>query len=317
MSTSPFASLPARVIVALIAIPVILWVIIQGGYWFFAFIAGLSSLALVEFYGLASAKGAYPLKTVGVVVGLLVNGSFLYERAHLQLFEMLSSVGVEPAMFSQLQFQLVVMLLFLCVVLLSELFRTKGSPLVNAGATVSGVLFISLFFGTLIGIRELFPYGFPVHKFRELLPTEGGARALIDHWGGMTVAAIIVSLWVCDTAAYFVGLAFGRHRLFERVSPKKSWEGAIAGFLGSMLTFVAAQQLLLPYLSTTHALALGSLIGVTGQLGDLVESRFKRDAGVKDSSTLIPGHGGVYDRFDSVVFVAPIAYLYIDFIVLS
>jgi len=317
MSTSPFASLPARVIVALIAIPAILWVILQGGYWFFAFIAVLSSLALMEFYALVAAKGAHPLKALGVIVGLLVNGSFLYERAHLQLFEVLSSVGVEASMFSQLQFQLVVMLLFLCVVLLSELFRTKGSPLLNAGATVSGVLFIALFFGTLIGIRELFPYGFPVHKFRELLPTDGDERALIDHWGGLTVAAIFVSLWVCDTAAYFFGLAFGRHRLFERVSPKKSWEGAIAGFLGAVLTFVAAQQFLLTYLGTAHALVLGSLIGITGQLGDLVESRFKRDAGVKDSSALIPGHGGVYDRFDSVVFVAPIAYLYIDFIILS
>lgn len=317
MTTSPFASLPARVVVALIAIPAILWVILQGGYWFFAFIAGLSSLALVEFYGLTVAKGAYPLKAVGIVAGLLVNGSFLYERAHLQLFAALSSLGLEPSMFSQLQFQLVVLLLFLCVVLLSELFRTKGSPIVNAGATVSGVLFIALFFGTLIGIRELFPYGFPVYKFRELLPADGSERALIDHWGGMTVAALVVSLWVCDTAAYFFGLAFGRHRLFERVSPKKSWEGAIAGFFGALLTFVAAQQFLLPYLSLNHALALGSLIGITGQLGDLVESRFKRDAGVKDSSALIPGHGGVYDRFDGVVFVAPIAYLYIDFIVLS
>lgn len=317
MSTSPFASLPARIVVALVAIPAILWVILQGGYWFFAFVAGLSTLALVEFYGLAAAKGAQPLKTVGIIAGLLVNGSFLYERAHLGLFDMLSSLGLEPSMFSQLQFQLVVILLFLCAVLLTELFRTNGSPIVNAGATVSGVLFIALFFGTLIGLRELFPYGFPAHKFRDLLPSDGTERALIDRWGALTVAAIIVSLWVCDTAAYFFGLAFGRHRLFERVSPKKSWEGALAGFFGALLTLVAAQQYLLPYLSLAHALALGSLIGVTGQLGDLVESRFKRDAGVKDSSGLIPGHGGVYDRFDSVVFVAPIAYLYIDFIVLS
>jgi len=317
MSTSPFASLPARIVVALIAIPAILWVILQGGYWFFAFVAVLSSLALWEFYGLTAAKGAYPLKALGIGAGLLLNGSFLYERAHLQLFELFASVGVEPSMFSQLQFQLVVILVFLCLVLLGELFRTKGSPIVNAGATVSGVLFIALFFGTLIGIRELFPYGFPVHKFRHLMASQGDERALIDHWGGMTVAAIIVSLWVCDTAAYFFGLAFGRHRLFERVSPKKSWEGAVAGFLGAVLTFVAAQQLVLPYVSTVHAVVLGCLIGSAGQLGDLVESRFKRDAGVKDSSALIPGHGGVYDRFDSVVFVAPIAYLYIDFIILS
>jgi phosphatidate cytidylyltransferase len=317
MSSSPFASLPVRILVALIAIPVILWIIFQGGYWFMGFVALLSSLALYEYYGLAEAKGAFPLKAVGIGAGLILSASFIYERAHLDVFAFLTSAGVELSMFSQLQFQLVVLLIFLIVVLLSELFRTKGSPLMNAGATVTGVLFISLFFGTLIAIRELFPYGFPTHAFRSLLPTDGSERALIDSWGGMTVASIIVSLWICDTAAYFVGLSIGRHRLFERVSPTQSWEGAIAGFLGAVAAIIAAQQLVLPYMSLGQAIVLGALIGVSGQLGDLVESRFKRDAGVKDSSALIPGHGGVYDRFDSVVFVAPIAYLYIDFVILS
>jgi phosphatidate cytidylyltransferase len=317
MSSGRFASLGLRVIVALVGIPVILWIIFQGGYWFMAFVALLSSVALVEFYGLAEAKGAFPLKAFGIVVGIFVNASFVYERAHLQIFQWLSSLGVEPSMFSQLQFQLALLLVFLAVVMLVELFRVKGSPLLNAGATVSGVLFIALFFGTLIEIRELFPYGFPVHKFRSLLPSDGSEALVIDRWGGMMVASIIVSLWVCDTAAYFVGLAIGRHRLFERVSPKKSWEGAIAGFLGAALTIVAAQQLVLPFVTASQAVILGCLIGITGQLGDLVESRFKRDAGVKDSSALIPGHGGVYDRFDSIVFVAPIAYLYIDFVILS
>ncbi len=317
MNSSPFASLPVRILVALVAIPIILWIIFQGGYWFMAFVALLSSLALWEYYGLTEAKGASPLKTLGIVTGIFLIASFVYERAHLEIFGAFASIGIELSMFSQLQFQLVLVLLFLMIVALSELFRTKGSPLVNAGATVTGVMFISLFFGTLVAIRELFPYGFPVHMFRSVLPSDGNERALIDHWGGMTVATILVSLWVCDTAAYFIGLGFGRHRLFERVSPKKSWEGAIAGFVGAVATIVAAQQTVLPYMSLGQAIVLGALIGITGQLGDLVESRFKRDAGVKDSSGLIPGHGGVYDRFDSVVFVAPIAYLYIDFIILS
>ncbi|MBE0558755.1 MAG: phosphatidate cytidylyltransferase, partial [Proteobacteria bacterium] len=256
MSSSPFASLPVRILVALIAIPVILWIIFQGGYWFMAFVALLSSLALYEFYGLTEAKGAFPLKSLGIVAGFLINASFVYERAHLQIFDALASQGMELSMFSQLQFQLVVLIVFLAIVLLSELFRKRGSPLLNAGATVSGVLFIALFFGTLIAIRELFPYGFPLHKFRSFLPEDGSERLLIDHWGGMTVAAIIVALWVCDTAAYFFGLAFGRHRLFERVSPKKSWEGAIAGFFGAVLTILAAQQLVLPYVSLVQAAVL-------------------------------------------------------------
>ncbi|HEY4613356.1 MAG TPA: phosphatidate cytidylyltransferase, partial [Bacteroidota bacterium] len=129
--------------------------------------------------------------------------------------------------------------------------------------------------------------------------------------------SLFVSIWLCGTAAYFGGVSFGKHKLFERVSPKKTWEGAIFGFVFAVATMVAAQQFLIEYLRLVDAIVLGVIVGVFGQAGDLVESRFKRDAGMKDSSAIIPGHGGVYDRFDSLVFVAPIAYLYLDFVVLS
>jgi phosphatidate cytidylyltransferase len=225
--------------------------------------------------------------------------------------------GVRLSMFSQLQFLLVVLLVFLLLVLLIELFRTKGSPTLNAATTVFGVAVISLFFGTLISIRELFPYGFPVPKFFQVGFADEVQMNTITRWGGYTIVSLFATIWMCDTAAYFGGLTFGRHRLFERVSPKKSWEGAIFGFVAALLTMLAARALVLDYLRVQDALVIGGIVGVFGQIGDLVESRFKRDAGVKDSSALIPGHGGIYDRFDSLVFVAPIVYLYIDFVVLS
>ena len=139
----------------------------------------------------------------------------------------------------------------------------------------------------------------------------------IHRWGGWTVVTLLASIWICDTAAYFGGLTWGRHRLFERVSPKKSWEGAVFGFAGAVATFWVGHLTVVDYLTPTHALALGAIVGIFGQVGDLVESRFKRDAGVKDSSSFLPGHGGIYDRFDSLVFLAPIVYLYVDFVVLS
>ena len=172
-------------------------------------------------------------------------------------------------------------------------------------------------FGTLIFLRELFPYGFPVYKFFATGYADDLQLAQINRWGGYTVIAIFASIWMCDTAAYFGGSTFGKHPLFERVSPKKTWEGAVFGFIFSVLTMIAAKILLLGYLAFQHALVLGVLIGIFGQVGDLIESRLKRDVGVKDSSTLIPGHGGLYDRFDSLVYISPIVYLYIDFIVLS
>jgi phosphatidate cytidylyltransferase len=147
--------------------------------------------------------------------------------------------------------------------------------------------------------------------------SDSSSHAITYAWGGLTIISIFASIWICDTAAYFGGLAMGKHKLFERVSPNKTWEGAVWGFAGAVLTMMAAQKLLIPYLEFHQAIIMGLIIGIFGQLGDLVESLFKRDAGVKDSSNIIPGHGGVFDRFDSLIFVSPILYLYIDFVVLS
>ena len=313
-----FESLSTRVLVALIAIPIILWLTMLGGYFFFFLIAVISSLTLYEFYGLAEAKGAAPLKTLGLIAGVIINAVFVYERFQVDIYQfVLTHFSIHLAMFSQHQLLTVVLLKFLLLTLLIELFRTKGSPMINIATTISGVMIVSLCFGTLIFLRELFPYGFPVYKFFATGYADDLQLAQINRWGGYTVIAVFASIWMCDTAAYFGGVTLGRHRLFESVSPNKTWEGAVFGFIFSVLTMILAKLLVLGYLTFQHAIVIGVLIGIFGQLGDLIESRFKRDAGVKDSSTLIPGHGGLYDRFDSLVYISPIVYLYIDFVVLS
>jgi phosphatidate cytidylyltransferase len=315
---SKFESLSTRVLVALIAIPLILWVTMLGGYYFFFLIAVISSLTLYEFYGLAEAKGAVPLKTLGIIAGVIINAVFVYERLQVDIYQfVLNHFSMHLSMFSQHQLLTVVLLKLFLLTMLIELFRLKGSPIINIAATLSGVLMISLSFGTLIFVRELFPYGFPAYKFFPIGYADITQIAQIDRWGGYTVIAIFASIWLCDTAAYFGGKTFGKHKLFSRVSPNKTWEGSVCGFIFSILTMLSAKILVLGYLSFQHAVVIGVLIGVFGQLGDLIESRFKRDAGVKDSSHLIPGHGGLYDRFDSLVYISPIVYLYIDFIVLS
>jgi len=124
-------------------------------------------------------------------------------------------------------------------------------------------------------------------------------------------------VWSCDTAAYAVGRAFGRTKLMPSVSPGKSLEGAIAGLLASIGGALLARLWFAHYLTALDAVVLGALVGVFGQLGDLVESLLKRDAELKDTSTLIPGHGGVLDRFDSLLFAAPIVYYYLLFQVVT
>ena len=317
MEKTGFSSLPTRIAVAAVAIPLIVLATLQGGYWFFGLVAIISSFSLHEFYKLSERKGAFPQVRLGVFFGIVVNLAFIYERLQLDVYKFFADMGMRLSMFSQLQFFLVVVLIFTLTVLLTELFRDKGSPTLNISVTVFGVLGISVFFGTMIALREVFPYGFPVYKFFSASVADTVQLEQIDRWGGFTVVSLLASIWICDTAAYFGGVSLGRHKLMERVSPGKTWEGAVFGFVFAVLTMVIAQRTVLDYLELHHAVVIGAMVGVFGQLGDLVESRFKRDANVKDSSSVIPGHGGMYDRFDSLVFLSPIVYLYIDFVVLS
>lgn len=126
--------------------------------------------------------------------------------------------------------------------------------------------------------------------------------------GGILVFGVVLSVWVNDTFAYFIGSRFGRHRLAPKISPKKSWEGFWGGLVGSVLVWC-----LLPFfvegISYPLAVSAGIVCGVGGVIGDIVESRIKRGAGVKDSGNLLPGHGGFLDRCDSLIFVSVIALL--------
>ncbi len=190
--------------------------------------------------------------------------------------------------FSLLAFGIVFLSLF------HELFRNKKSAILNLGITFLGVFYIGMFVSSFILIREYF----------------------VDYQhGAFVIISMLATIWICDSAAYFFGLSFGKHRLFLRVSPKKSWEGAIAGFVFSIITMLAAKLLVVDFLSWQNVIVIGVILGTVGQVGDLIESLLKRDAGVKDSSNLIPGHGGVFDRFDSLIYSAPIVFLYVKYFI--
>ncbi len=129
----------------------------------------------------------------------------------------------------------------------------------------------------------------------------------VEH-GRIWVLLVLMATMVCDSCAYFVGTALGRHRLYPQISPKKSIEGALGGFVGSVLCASVVIPWLIPDASLSRAVVVGALVGVFGQLGDLFESMVKRSADSKDSGALFPGHGGMLDRLDSLLFTFPCVY---------
>ena len=154
---------------------------------------------------------------------------------------------------------------------------------------------------TLLGAAYLGSLGGAVAALRLLHPDEDGA------WRLVLLLAIVM---VADTAAFFVGNAAGRHKLAPAISPGKTIEGAVGGLAGGVAAAAAVRALGLPHVPLGHALLLGLAVAALGIAGDLVESLLKRWAGVKDSGTLFPGHGGMLDRLDSVLFGAPVLYYY-------
>jgi phosphatidate cytidylyltransferase len=312
------SNLAIRVLVAIVGIPVVVLLALAGGYWFSGFIALLATIGILEFYSLAEAKGAHPQKAVGVVTGLFLVSVFLFARLRDDILTYFDRFGVQLPAPTMAQYFLIVVLVAIPLMMLRELPRNRGSALMNIAVTIFGVLYVSFFFGCLVGIRELFiPEDFPIFRNFQLsgigIPDE--IREKVYQWGGYTVLVIFASIWICDSAAYFAGRAFGKNKLFERVSPKKTWEGAVAGLIGAVAAFIAGKLLVLPYLGLLEAGVCGAIVGIAGQMGDLAESLLKRDAGVKDSSALIPGHGGVLDRFDSLLLSSPLLFLFLDFIV--
>jgi phosphatidate cytidylyltransferase len=176
---------------------------------------------------------------------------------------------------------------WLLVLLLRELFSRREAILSSIGASV------------LIGVLSTLPFTALVALDQVLEP--GGTRRRV-------MLGLLLATWAADTFAYFGGRLLGRHKLFERASPKKTVEGFLCGLAGACLTGWAA-GLLLPPADGLAGAGLGLLVGLLGPAGDLLESRLKRDAGVKDSARVLPGHGGVLDRFDTWIFAAPAAYL--------
>ncbi|ARS37936.1 phosphatidate cytidylyltransferase [Pontibacter actiniarum] len=247
-----------------------------GGIWYsewtyFLLFLGLTLLGISEFYNLVSVQGMRPNKPLGLLVG----GVFFTSMFLVQ----------NEAMPGELLY-LSLPLLFL--VFIVEMYRKKPQPFTNIAFTLLGVTYVAGPFGLL-----------------HLLGFLNGAYS----W--QPILGLMLLIWAADTGAYIAGKSFGKHKLFERISPGKTWEGWAGGTLLAVLVGYGMSFLFVD-LELYQWVGMAVLVAVFGVLGDLSESMLKRSLGVKDSGTLLPGHGGILDRFDSLLMAIPFIVTFLE-----
>jgi phosphatidate cytidylyltransferase len=279
------SDLPARVGVALVGIPLALVVIYLGGWPLGLLIAVLAGIAAAELQSLAQATGGRPFNALGIAGAALL---VLLATGHPSLHEVSQPVFV--------------LLLGLTLAALAGsvwLRWPDGAPLSAVSTTVTSALFTG---GTLSFALLL----------RHLPTTEGAPPTARD--GAALLFFPILVTWVGDSCAYFAGRAWGVRKLIPRVSPGKTVVGGVAGLVGAVIVAVLYGELVLsgapprPGVTVVGLGLMGLLLGIAAQVGDLAASVLKREAGVKDSGRLFPGHGGALDRLDALFFTIPLAY---------
>jgi phosphatidate cytidylyltransferase len=275
----------ARTITGLSMVFILLAALWFSGWVFAVIFMVITVLGLWEFYGLITTENCQPQKYYGTFAG-----AFLYLTASLMYLIPWTLSDAEVHFLALIPFLITMPLILLTFII--EIYRNKQNPLVNISTTILGFLYIAMPFSLLVYFSK--PDMF--HAF--------GMPVILVGYFAFT--------WIYDTIAYLYGKQFGRHKFFERISPKKTWEGTIAGAVVTLLTAFVL-HFLVPDLPLTDWLILAGLVIFFGTHGDLVESLFKRSLNIKDSGTILPGHGGILDRFDTMLISAPFVFLYFFF----
>jgi len=273
------SNLQQRLLTAAVAVPLLILIFWAGGLWFLALVLFVTFVGMSEFYHLVAAKGLKPQRLIGTLaaLGLALN-----------------------AFYGNQDYTALILTAAVLVCLAFQLFRDDlSTALTGSATTLMGVLYVGWLLSHFVLLRNW------------LDPSSAG-----NDFGFFLVILVIATTFLADAGAYFTGRALGRHKLWPRISPSKTWEGAVGGVLvgslGLLATILVFDKWIFPtHFPRYHALILGPLLVVVSIFGDLAESMLKRDAGVKDSGTIVPGHGGILDRLDSILFVVPTAYYYL------
>jgi len=277
-------NLAQRFLVAVVAVPILLLVLHYHRpepTWALIFVASL--LAMREFFGMTlPAEDRNP----ALVMGGLAAAAFYWLDPHSLHYAPNSKV-LFGAVFAGPSIALV---LAVVVPGLYYLFRFRDIPSVAGryAATVAGIVYAGFLTTFLAFLKRIDP-----------------------HHAGDTVLLVLLVAWVADTGGYFAGRFLGKAKLYEAVSPKKTWAGAYGGLAGSFLGVAILKLFFADWLTWLDVVLIAIPGGILGQMGDLAESLIKRSVGVKDSGSLLPGHGGILDRIDAVLFIAPYVYGYL------
>jgi len=266
----------SRTLINIIGIPLILLCLFFGN-------KGISLVPLFSiFIYIVMMLGMYEwLNLSNIKCNLIKIINFIFISAIFFMFHLSVSINY-------LIFLIIFHVLLIAII---EIIKSSDSPLKNISSSVLGLIWVGIFIGTLIPIRNIAVDGFKI------------------------TLMMFLSVWICDTFAFIAGSRFGNKKLIPKISPNKTWVGAIAGFIGSFIIPVIF-YLYYPLSGLDRFyeyLIFGFIFGLFGQLGDLAESALKREAGIKDTSNILHGHGGILDRFDSLGFVAPILFALLEF----
>ena len=276
----PSKNLVQRIAVAVVAIPVVVGIIGLGGWTLAATLAVLGVLGAREIYDFGRRQGIEPLERTGWLAAAGIPLLAYWAKGS-------ETHWAEPALYLG-----AVWLMFALTIAMVRR-GPSGRPLTSVAITMFGCLYASGMLTFLIAIRH------------------GSAAATRPMAFVLLTVFPLVITWICDTAAMAAGTAVGGPKLAPILSPKKTRAGAVGGTLGGVITALALGKLVLNRqgwsFTPGQLLLFGLAVSIVGQIGDVAESLFKREAGLKDSSTLIPGHGGVLDRLDSLYFVIPTA----------
>jgi phosphatidate cytidylyltransferase len=281
----PKGELGRRIAVAIVGIPIALTLIYLGGWALGLLMAAAAGVGAAEYYSFARARGVEPLVWIGVPAAAA--------------FPILATTHPSYSDFSEPAMTLVLTLVLFSMAAVLWIRWPGGNPMAVAASTVTGALYAGGTLAFWVLLRHL--------------PETASETATAAHGTALVVFPIAVT-WVGDTFAYFFGTRFGKSKLLEAVSPKKTLLGGLSGLAGSMLTagflgYVWLESVPGYGVSWIWAVGLGLVLGALGQVGDLAESVLKRESGVKDSGTILPGHGGVLDRLDALYFTVPVGFL--------